>query len=112
MAQVHAFGEELGAIFAKTELPGMMRAYLLTQGHPAISLDVFATCVSGADIIQATLLDPAGFGAPPGDQKLSVRGRAAASGALARKRFDEVHTTERPMPHKLSQRSLAKSAYR
>ena len=45
--------------------------------------------------LQATFLDPAGFGTLPGDQKLSVRGRVAAAWSLARKRFDEVHAPDK-----------------
>ena len=68
---------------------------MLHQVPPIASLGVFASCVSGEAALQATLLDPAGFGTLPEDQKLSVRGRVAAAWSLARKRFDEVHAPDK-----------------
>ena len=95
MLNTATFEEALEAIFVKTDFPQTMRTFLLSQVPPITSLDVFASCVT-TETLQATLLDPAGFGTLPEDQKLSVRGRVAAAWALARKRFDEVHTSEKP----------------
>ena len=99
LAQAPAFEDALETIFTMTDSPEMMRTFLLDQVPPIISVDVFASCVSGPDTIEATLLTPAGFGNSPGDQQLSVRGRVAAAWALARKRFGEDHTPERKGPN-------------
>ena len=95
LAPVPTFGEAIEAIFTKCDLPEMMRTFLLHQVPPIASLGVFAPCVSGEDTLQATILDPVGFGALPEDQKLSVRGRVAAAWSLTRKRFDEVHASDK-----------------
>ena len=95
LAQVPTFDETIGSIFTKTDLPRMMRGFLLVQVPPIKSLGVFASCVSGEDALQEAILDPAGFGALPEDQKLPVRGRVAAAWSLARKRFGEVHASDK-----------------
>ena len=99
-ATAPVFDEVLGAIFTKTDMPEMMRTSLLGQAPPVTSLGVFASCVSGADTLQATLLDPAGFGTLPEGQLLSVLGRVAAAWSLARNRFDELDASGNPNgPH-------------
>ena len=99
LAPVPVFEETLETIFTKTDFPPMMRTFLLAQVPPVTTIDVFASCVSSADTIQATLSDPAGFGDLPAGQKLSVRGRVAAAWSLARKRFDEDNAPEKKDPH-------------
>ena len=73
LAQFPTFADAMWEIFAKTDLPKMTRTFLLSPDPPLESVDVFASCVSGLDTLEATLLNPAGFGALPEDQKLSVR---------------------------------------
>ena len=95
LARVPVFEESLETISAKTDLPEMMRIFLLAQQPPILTIDVFASCASGPDTLEAPLLGPAGFGNLPEGRKLSVRGRVDSAWSLARKRFDEDHTPGR-----------------
>ena len=55
LSQVPTFGETIESIFAKTDMPEMMRSFFLHQVPPIASLGVLASCVSVEDALLETL---------------------------------------------------------